>query len=70
VLWDERDPEPNVLIAPSAQPGPRTGAGAHAAALKTIEEMLGVAVLEQGQLADARDLRADAPIERRGLTAV
>ena len=62
VLWDERDPEPNLLITPSAQPGPRSGAGSHASALRTIEELLSVPVLDRGQVADARDLRASAPI--------
>jgi phosphatidylinositol-3-phosphatase len=62
VLWDESDPVPNLLIAPSAQAGPRDGAGSHAAALKTIEELLGLAVLAQGQLPAAPDLRASAPI--------
>jgi len=27
VLWDERDPEPNVLIAPSAQPAREAARG-------------------------------------------
>jgi hypothetical protein len=62
VLWDESDPVPNLLIAPSAQPGPRAGAGSHAAALRTIEGLLGLPVLAQGQLPAASDLRATAPL--------
>ena len=62
VLWDESDPVPNLLIAPSAEAGPRGGRGSHAAALETIEEMLGVPILAQGQLPTASDLRATAPI--------
>ena len=62
VVWDETHPVPNLLIAPSAEPGPRRGAGSHAAALKTIEEMLGLPVLAQGQLRTAPDLRESAPI--------
>src|SRR5262249_36554113 len=50
VLWDERDPEPNLVLAPSAQPGPRSGAGSHVSALETIEQLLGVPVLQQGAL--------------------
>jgi hypothetical protein len=62
VLWDENAPVPNLLIAPSAQPGPRDGVGSHAAALKTIEELLGLPVLAQGQLPSVGDLRTSAPI--------
>jgi hypothetical protein len=62
VLWDESAPVPNLLIAPSTQPGPRHGAGSHAAALETIEELLGLPVLAQGQLPAAPDLRPSAPI--------
>ncbi len=62
VLWDESAPVPNLLIAPSAGAGPREGTGSHAAALRTIEELLGLPVLAQGQLPAAPDLRASAPI--------
>ena len=65
VVWDETHPVPNLLIAPSAEPGPRGGAGSHAAALKTIEEMLGLPVLAQGQLRTAPDLRESAPRRSR-----
>src|SRR5262249_47817933 len=60
LLWDEARPVPNLLIAPSAQPGPRSGTASHAAALKTIELMLGLPVLAQGQLPAATDLRDSA----------
>jgi hypothetical protein len=62
VLWDEDHPVPNLLVAPSALPGPRPGPGSHAGALKTIEEILGLPVLAQGQLPTAPDLRPTAPV--------
>jgi hypothetical protein len=62
VLWDEDRPVPNLLVAPAAQPGPRPGTGSHAAALKTMELMLGLPVLAQGQLPAAPDLRTTAPL--------
>jgi hypothetical protein len=62
VLWDESTPVPNLLIAPSAAPGPRPGSGSHAAALKTIEELLDLPVLTQGQLSSARALRGSTPL--------
>jgi hypothetical protein len=62
VLWDESDPVPNLIVAPSAEPGPRSGTGSHASALVTIEQMLGLSVLAQGQLPDATSLRATAPV--------
>jgi hypothetical protein len=58
VLWDEDHPVPNLLVAPSARPGPRPGPASHAAALVTIEKMLGLPVLAQGQLPGTADLRA------------
>ena len=58
VLWDEDHPVPNLLVAPSARPGPRPGPASHAAALVTIEKMLGLPVLQQGQLPGTADLRA------------
>ena len=60
VLWDEDFPVPNLLIAPSAHPGPIPGDASHAAALKTIEALLGLGALPQGQLASAADLRASS----------
>ena len=62
VLWDESAPLPNLIVAPSALPGPRPGSGSHAAALKTFDELLGLAPLDQGQLPAASDLRASAPL--------
>jgi hypothetical protein len=58
VLWDEDHPVPNLLVAPSALPGPRQGPASHAAALVTIEKLLGLPVLAQGQLPGTADLRA------------
>jgi hypothetical protein len=58
VLWDEDHPVPNLLIAPSAQPGPRPGDGSHAAALATMERMLGLPLLAPLELAGVTDLRA------------
>jgi hypothetical protein len=60
ILWDESNPVPNLLIAPSARPGPSAGPASHTAALKTIEELLGLGVLTQGQLTTTPDLRASA----------
>jgi hypothetical protein len=60
VLWDEDRPVPNLLVAPSAQPGARPGTASHAAALATIERMLGLPVLAQGQLVGVTDLRASS----------
>jgi hypothetical protein len=62
VLWDEDRPVPNLLVAPSVQPGPRPGIGSHAAALKTIESMLGLPALAQGQIPAAANLRDTAPL--------
>ena len=58
LLWDEDQPVPNLLIAPGAQAGPRPGSASHAAALATMEKMLGLPVLQQGQLVGTTDLRA------------
>jgi hypothetical protein len=60
VLWDEDTPVPNLVVAPSARPGPRPGEGSHAAALKTIELMLGLPVLPA--VAGVADLRAGTPL--------
>jgi hypothetical protein len=67
VLWDglhlvpgKDRPIPNLIIAPSAHPGPRSGIGSHAGALKTIELLLGLPVL--APVASAADLRASAPV--------
>jgi hypothetical protein len=58
VLWDEDRPVPNLLVAPSARPGPIAGHASHAAALVTIEKLLGLPTLTQGRLPQATDLRA------------
>jgi hypothetical protein len=60
VLWDEDHPVPNLLIAPGAQPGPRPGSGSHAAALATIERMLGLPLLPPVEIAGVSDLRASS----------
>jgi hypothetical protein len=58
VFWDEYTPVPNLLIAPAARPGPASGGASHAAALATVEAMLGLPVLAPGQLPAPADLRA------------
>jgi hypothetical protein len=58
VLWDEDRPVPNLLVAPSARPGPISTPASHAAALVTIEKLLGLPTLDQGQLPGTTDLRA------------
>jgi hypothetical protein len=65
VWYDEDHPTPNMTIVPTSHKGdilldpmkPDT-AGSHAALLKTIEGLLGVTQLTQGQLATAPDLRS------------
>jgi hypothetical protein len=60
IWYDEDHPTPNLQIAPTAHKGDitQTGVGTHAALLKTIELMLGLPVMSQGQLLTAADLRA------------
>ena len=60
VWYDEDHPTPNIQIAPTSHGGAITQAGVatHAALLKTIENLLGLPVLNQGQLPDAADLRS------------
>jgi hypothetical protein len=59
VWYDEDQPVPNLQIAPTGNAGniTQTGIGSHAAMLKTIENMLGLPVMNQGQLPAASDLR-------------
>jgi hypothetical protein len=59
VFYDEDHPVPNLQIAPTSHKGAiaQTGVGAHPALLKTIEDMLGLPLMTQGQLAGATDLR-------------
>lgn len=61
VLWDEDRPVPNLVIAPTASAGPLSldGAG-HAAALRTMEEMLGLPLLADAN--DAPSLRPSSNI--------
>ncbi len=51
---------PNLHIAPTTHKGNITqvGVGSHAALLKTIEDMLGLPFMNQGQLPGATDLRS------------
>ncbi len=59
VLYDEDRPVPNLIIAPTARPGPRRVSGAgHAAALRTFEEMLGLPIL--APVRNAPSLRASS----------
>lgn len=61
VVYDEDRPVPNLLIAPTAHAGPiSTVAGSHAGLLKTIEQVLGLPVLDQGQIPNATSLRSSA----------
>ena len=62
VLWDEDRPVPNLLVAPSARPGPISAPASHAAALVTIETLLGLPTLHQGQLPGTTDLRATSGV--------
>ena len=60
VWYDEDHPVPNLHIAPTSHAGDITtvGIGTHAALLKTIEDMLGLPFMNQGQLPGATDLRS------------
>lgn len=60
VWYDEDHPVPNLTIAPTSHKGQitQTGVGSHAALLKTIEDMLGLPVMNQGQLPAAANLRS------------
>ncbi|MFN8018721.1 MAG: alkaline phosphatase family protein [Acidimicrobiales bacterium] len=61
VVYDEDRPVPNLLIAPTAKAGAvSTLVGSHADLLKTVEEVLGLPVMDQGQLPTATSLRATA----------
>ena len=61
VIYDEDRPVPNLLIAPTAHVGAiTTAAGSHADLLKTMQTILGLPVLQQGQLAGATSLRSSA----------
>jgi hypothetical protein len=60
VWYDEDHPTPNIQIAPTSHQGDITtiGVGTHAALLKTIEDLLGLPFMNQGQLTGAMDLRS------------
>jgi phosphatidylinositol-3-phosphatase len=60
VWYDEDHPVPNLQIAPTSHKGDitQTGVGTHAALLKTIEDMLALPFMNQGQLPGATDLRS------------
>jgi len=60
IWYDEDYPVPNAQIAPTSRRGNITqpGIGSHAALLKTIEDMLGLPYLNQGQLPAATSLRS------------
>ena len=62
VIYDEDRPVPNLVIARTAHGGPISRTGSHAALLKTIELLLGLPVMRQGQLPSAADLRRSAHI--------
>jgi hypothetical protein len=63
VVYDEDRPVPNLLIAPTASAGAISSVvGSHAGLLKTIEQVLGLPVLAQGQLPGAVALRESAHI--------
>ena len=63
VMYDEDQPVPNLIIAPTAHAGEITSvAGSHADLLKTIELALGLPVMNQGQLPTAASLRTSAHI--------
>ena len=63
VVYDEDQPVPNLLIAPTANKGRISSvAGSHADLLKTIEEALGLKVMDQGQLPDAVSLRSSSGV--------
>ncbi len=63
VVYDEDQPVPNVVIAPTAQPGINTTTTAsHASLLKTVQEMLALPAMTQGQMSTALSLRSSAHI--------
>ena len=72
VWYDEDHPVPNAQIAPTAHAGniTQTGIGTHAALLKTIELMLGLPVMQQGQLITAADLRSITGLASTGGSGV
>jgi phospholipase C len=58
VMWDEDTPIPNLVIAPSVQPGTVvTSRVSHYGALRATEEMLGLPLLRAAATTGAEDLR-------------
>jgi hypothetical protein len=58
IMWDEDTPIPNIVIAPSVDPGTVvTTALSHYGALRATEEMLGLPLLRAAANAKAEDLR-------------
>jgi hypothetical protein len=63
LTYDEDQPVPNLIIAPTAHKGMITSmVGSHADLLKTFEQVLGLPVMDQGQLPTAVSLRSSAHI--------
>jgi hypothetical protein len=63
VIYDEDRPVPNLFVAPTANAGPIDSVvGTHAGLMKAVESALGLAVLDQGQLPAAPDLRTPANV--------
>lgn len=63
VIYDEDEPVPNLLIAPTARAAAISDVvGSHAGLLKTVEQALGLPVLDQGELPTAVSLRASAHV--------
>jgi hypothetical protein len=60
VWYDEDHPVPNLTVAPTSHRGNLTdvGVASHAALLRTIEDLLGLPVLQQGQVPAAMNLRS------------
>ena len=63
VIYDEDQPVPNLIIAPTAHAGAIDDVvGSHAALMKTVEIALGLPVLDQGELPGAASLRQSAHV--------
>lgn len=63
IVYDEDQPVPNMIIAPTAHAGALNDpVGSHAGLLKTVEQALGLSVMNQGQLPAAKSLRSSAHV--------
>ncbi|WP_426572066.1 alkaline phosphatase family protein [Aquihabitans sp. McL0605] len=63
VVYDEDRAVPNLIIAPASHRGAISSVvGSHAGLLKTVEQVLGLPVMQQGQLPGAVSLRSPANI--------